>query len=85
MKFNQDVIFLGINKRTGQKGVSYSVDMYVPGGEPWNFFLRDNDDNYYVIQTLMNTACGTKLTASFQLGSYNNQVYVRLIGISDDV
>ena len=83
MEFKKTVMFLGVKRRSGEKGVTYVVDMFCPGGDSWQFFIKDTPDNNAMIGYLMRAACGCMVDASFRVGQYGKDTYVRLVGVED--
>lgn len=86
MDFVKTVMFLGIKRRVGANGVSYYVDAFCPGGESWNFYVKDIPENNETISFLMRCVPGMMYDFSFYLArsaSNPKEMYLRITGVTD--
>ena len=83
MEFKKTVMFLGIKRRVGDKGVTFVVDLFCPGGDSWQFFVKESKENYDLISSLQRSACGVMVDATFLVGKFGKDTYLRLTGIED--
>lgn len=83
MEFKKTVMFLGVKRRVGDKGISYVVNMFCPGGDSWEFYVKEGKENTELISYLLRANCGTMVDASFVVGKFGKDTYVRLIGVED--
>lgn len=85
MEFTKTMMFLGMKRRAGEKGASYLVSMFCPGGDSWEFFVRDTVENNDIIAYLMRCSSGNIVDASFMVGKYtsDNRMFIRLTGVTD--
>lgn len=80
MEFKKTVMFLGMKRRSGKNGLAYMVDLFCPGGDHWELYLKDVPENGAIIDYLLRAGCGTFIDATFRVGQYQNNVSLRLIG-----
>lgn len=71
MKFEKEVLFLGIsaNALREGKGVFYTVQLFEQGGEPVSVNVMDNDRNADMLKALLAMQFGDKFTVTFVLRS----------------
>ena len=83
MEFVKTMMFLGMQRRSRSNGVSYAVNMFCPGGEPWTFYIKDIPENNPLIVYLMGATSGQMVDATLRVGTYDGNVYLRLSGCED--
>lgn len=83
MEFVKTMMFLGVKRRVGNKGVSYVVTMFCPGGDSWTFYLKDTAENNKLISYLLSAQSGQMVDASLLVGTYDGNVFLRLTACED--
>lgn len=84
MEFVKTMMFLGCKRRSSERGAGYGVTMYCPGGEAWDFYVRDTVENNDIIAYLLRAASGTPVDVSYILGKTNdNRLYLRITHVCD--
>lgn len=85
MDFVKTVMFLGIKRAWSSKDSAnaFNVDLYVPGGDPWQFYVRDEPRSKALLDKLMRLNTGTMVDASFRVGKNSKGTYIVLDGIDD--
>lgn len=83
MEFVKTMMFLGVKRRVGDKGVSYVVTMFCPGGDSWTFYLRDNAENNKLVSYLLSAQSGQMVDASLLVGTYDGKLFLRLTACED--
>ena len=83
MEFKKTVMFLGVKRRVGDKGISYVVNLFCPGGDSWEFYVKESRETADLISQLLRLNCGTMVDASFIAGKFGKETYIRLTGVED--
>lgn len=83
MEFCKTFMFLGIKRRVTSRGVNYIVDMYSPGGDHWDFWLRESDANRDMISRLLGAIPGKMMDCTIRVVRYDRSVNLRLIDAED--
>ena len=83
MEFVKTMMFLGIKRRIGEKGISYVVNMFCPGGDSWEFYVKESKENAEMIGYLLRSNCGIMVDATFVAGKFGKETYIRLTGVCD--
>lgn len=84
MDFVKTVMFLGIKRAwTKDNSIAFNVDLYVPGGDHWQFYVRDLPQSKALLDKLMRLNAGTMVDASFRVGKNSKGTYIVLDGIDD--
>lgn len=83
MEFKKTVMFLGMKRRVGEKGISYVVDMFCPGADAWQFFVKDIRENEEMISFMTRANCGIMVDATFRVQQFGKDTYLRLVGVEN--
>lgn len=83
MEFKKTLMFLGLKRRIGDKGISYVVNMFCPGGDSWEFYVKEGKETMDMISYLLKSQCGVMVDATFLAGKFGKETYIRLIGVED--
>lgn len=83
MEFKKTVMFLGVKRRVGKNGVGFLVDLYCPGGNHWELYVKDSPENADLVGYLLRVGCGSMVDATFFVDQFQNQTRLRLTGVED--
>lgn len=85
MDFTRTVMFLGLKRAYTKDGsVAFNVDIYVPGGDHWQFYVKDTKDNKTMLDKLMRAQTGHMVDASFTVRRWNDgKTSLILVGVED--
>lgn len=79
MKFVANVMFLGLKQAFTKDGTAaFNIDIYVPGGDHWQFFVRDVPEKKAMLNKLSNMSVGSLVDVSFRVGRNSKGTYIVL-------